>query len=386
VVNALKGSPWGAFTIIATMPIAIFHGTLPTILAARQSAGVLRARIRAGGRQYLGGQAVSQSATMAPWFTYSGVAIAAALIVYGFLASALPVWLLLAPRDYLSTFVKLGVVLMLGVGILLVRPELQMPALTRFVDGTGPIFAGKVFPFCFITVACGRNFRIPRADFLGNHAEAAGEGAGRPGNRLWIDAVGEFRGDHGAGCRLRASARRLFRGVNSPAGVVGRRRLRQRRPSPAGDSRDPPNRCARSRRTVGEQTLFYRTGGGRRWRWGWRTSSRLEEASRRLLAFWYHFAIMFEALFIPDHHGCRNTCWTVHAARSAGANLAQGGPHELAAGKCSGPARAVVAAWDFSCIRGCAIHWAASIRCGRCSESRISCWRRLLCASPPLCW
>ncbi|MGC4048569.1 MAG: carbon starvation CstA family protein [Paludibaculum sp.] len=93
--------------------------------------------------------------TFGPMFTLGGMALAIAVIVYGFLASALPVWLLLAPRDYLSTFVKLGVVLMLGVGILFVRPELHMPAFTRFVDGTGPIFAGKIFPFCFITIACG---------------------------------------------------------------------------------------------------------------------------------------------------------------------------------------------------------------------------------------
>src|SRR4029079_17910439 len=101
------------------------------------------------------GQSVAQSASLAPLFTFTGVTLTLLIIVYGFLASALPVWLLLAPRDYLSTFVKLGVVLMLGVGILFVRPELQLPAFTRFTDGTGPIFAGKIFPFCFITIACG---------------------------------------------------------------------------------------------------------------------------------------------------------------------------------------------------------------------------------------
>src|SRR5208282_6715309 len=102
-----------------------------------------------------GGQAVSESASWSPWFTFSGMAIASALIIYGFLASVLPVWLFLAPRDYLSTFVKLGVVLMLGLGIILVHPTLELPAFTRFTDGNGPIFAGKVFPFAFITIACG---------------------------------------------------------------------------------------------------------------------------------------------------------------------------------------------------------------------------------------
>src|SRR5215472_16447169 len=101
------------------------------------------------------GQAVSENASWAPVFTLSAMTLAIGIILYGFLASALPVWFLLAPRDYLSTFFKLGVVLMLGVGILFVRPELQLPAFTRFTDGTGPIFAGKIFPFCFITIACG---------------------------------------------------------------------------------------------------------------------------------------------------------------------------------------------------------------------------------------
>ena len=113
-------------------------------------------RLCAGdGRRSSLGSSVAASPTLAPLFTLSAMTLAIAIIVYGFLASALPVWLLLAPRDYLSTFVKLGVILMLAVGILFVRPELQLPAFTRFVDGTGPIFAGKIFPFCFITIACG---------------------------------------------------------------------------------------------------------------------------------------------------------------------------------------------------------------------------------------
>ena len=155
IVNALKASPWGTFTIAATVPIAIVMGLYlrywrPGKVLECSAVGfvLIVASI-------FGGQAVSESASWAPWFTFSGITIALALIVYGFMASALPVWLLLAPRDYLSTFVKLGVVLMLALGVLLVHPQLQLPPLTRFVDGTGPIFAGKIFPFCFITIACG---------------------------------------------------------------------------------------------------------------------------------------------------------------------------------------------------------------------------------------
>src|SRR5438045_2865863 len=155
VVNALKDSPWGAFTIAATMPIALFMGLY---LRFWRPGKVLECSVIGFALVMLsifGGQWVSRSETIAPIFRLSGMALAFCVIGYGFFASALPVWLLLAPRDYLSTFVKLGVVLMLGVGILFVRPELQMPAFTRFTDGTGPIFAGKIFPFCFITIACG---------------------------------------------------------------------------------------------------------------------------------------------------------------------------------------------------------------------------------------
>src|SRR6266446_6104199 len=155
VVNALRGSPWGTFTIAATMPIALFMGLY---LRYWRPGKVLECSVIGFVLVLLsifGGQWVSHSESLAPFFRLSAVTLAFCVIIYGFLASALPVWLLLAPRDYLSTFVKLGVVLMLGIGILVVRPELQMPAFTRFTDGDGPIFAGKIFPFCFITIACG---------------------------------------------------------------------------------------------------------------------------------------------------------------------------------------------------------------------------------------
>src|SRR5215469_7520633 len=155
VVNALRDSPWGTFTIAATMPIALFMGLYLRYLRPGK---VLECSILGFVlvmASIFGGRAVGESATWAPTFTLGAMALAIAVIIYGYLASVLPVWLFLAPRDYLSTFVKLGVVLMLGVGILFARPELQLPPFTRFVDGTGPIFSGKIFPFCFITIACG---------------------------------------------------------------------------------------------------------------------------------------------------------------------------------------------------------------------------------------
>ena len=154
VVNALAGSPWGVFTIGATMPVALFMGLYLRYWRPGKVLECSAVGFALVVGAVFGGQWISQS-TYAPAFTMTAMGVAIAIIIYGFFASALPVWLLLAPRDYLSTFVKLGVIGMLAIGILAIRPELQMPAFTRFVDGTGPVFAGKIFPFCFITIACG---------------------------------------------------------------------------------------------------------------------------------------------------------------------------------------------------------------------------------------
>ena len=155
VVNALKGSPWGTFTIAMTIPIALFMGLYlryarPGKVLECSALGFVLVLV-----SIYAGKAVAAAPAWAAWFTWGGVALAIAIIVYGFLASVLPVWLLLAPRDYLSTFVKLGVVFALAIGILFTHPRLALPPLTQFTNGTGPIFAGKVFPFCFITIACG---------------------------------------------------------------------------------------------------------------------------------------------------------------------------------------------------------------------------------------
>src|SRR5438876_562499 len=155
VVNALKASPWGIVTIGLTIPIAMLMGAYmrwirPHRVLEASAIGIVLLMLA-----LFAGQWVAQNPTLAPTFTLSGPTLALLIMGYGFAASVLPVWLLLAPRDYLSAFVKIGVVVSLAVGILLVLPPLQMPALTRFTDGTGPVFAGKVFPFAFITIACG---------------------------------------------------------------------------------------------------------------------------------------------------------------------------------------------------------------------------------------
>jgi carbon starvation protein len=297
VVNALKGSPWGAFTIAATIPIAVFMGLYlrywrPARVLECSAIGCILVMA-----SIFAGRSVAQSAALAPLFTLSAMALAITIIVYGFLASALPVWLLLAPRGYLSTFVKLGVILMLGVGILFVRPELQLPAFTRFVDGTGPIFAGKIFPFCFITIACGAMSGFHALVASGTTPKMiAKEGHARPigyGSMLLESFVAIMAMI--AACVLQPG---VYFAVNSPPATVGA--------TPAAavatiSSWGFPVTVAdmtNLARDVGEQTLFYRTGGAPSLALGMARIFATSGGGRAVIGFWYHFAIMFEALFI----------------------------------------------------------------------------------------
>lgn len=298
VVNALKDSPWGTFTIAATMPIAVFMGLYlrywrPGKVLECSVIGFVLVML-----SIFAGQWVSNSPALAPIFTMSGVALAIAIILYGFLASALPVWLLLAPRDYLSTFVKLGVVILLAIGILFVRPDLQLPPLTRFVDGTGPIFAGKIFPFCFITIACGAisgfhalisSGTTPKMIAREWHAWPVGYGSMALESFVAIMALI-------AACALQPG---VFFAVNSPAGAVGAT------PDAAvatisswGYPVTAPEMEALAA-DVGERSLFYRTGGAPSLALGMANIfASSTGGGRAILGFWYHFAIMFEALFI----------------------------------------------------------------------------------------
>jgi carbon starvation protein len=297
VVNALKGSPWGTFTIAATMPIAVFMGIYLRYLRPGRVLEVSALGFVLVLASILAGQWVAGSPAWAPWFTYGGVALALALIAYGFLASALPVWLLLAPRDYLSTFVKLGVVLLLGAGILFVRPQLQMPALTQFVDGTGPIFAGKIFPFCFITIACGAisgfhslisSGTTPKMLAREWHAWPVGYGSMCLESFVAIMAMV-------AACALEPG---VFFAVNSPAGVVGDTAAAAARTISSWGFPVAADAMAALAKQVGEETLFYRTGGAPSLALGMAHIFSQSIGGRAILGFWYHFAIMFEALFI----------------------------------------------------------------------------------------
>ncbi len=297
VVNALKGSPWGTFTIAATMPIAVFMGLYlrywrPGKVLECSVIGFLMVLA-----SIFGGQAVAHDAFWAPIFTLTGITLAICVIVYGFLASALPVWLLLAPRDYLSTFVKLGVVLMLGVGILFVRPNLELPAFTRFVDGDGPIFAGKIFPFCFITIACGAisgfhalisSGTTPKLIAKEWHAWGVGYGAMLLESFVAIMAMI-------AACVLQPG---VFFAVNSPAGIVGATPEAAVAMITSWGFPVTVADMTQLAKDVGETTLFARTGGAPSLALGMAHIFASTGGGQAFLGFWYHFAIMFEALFI----------------------------------------------------------------------------------------
>src|SRR5215831_1559860 len=155
VVQALAGSPWGAFTVFCTVPIAFIMGIYGRFIRRGRVLEMSLIGFVLLMAALVYGRTVSETPELARYFHLSGPTLALMVIGYGFVASVLPVWLLLAPRDYLSTFMKIGVMTLLAIGIVIVRPDLQMPAVTRFIDGSGPVWAGSLFPFLFITIACG---------------------------------------------------------------------------------------------------------------------------------------------------------------------------------------------------------------------------------------
>jgi carbon starvation protein len=297
VVNALKSSPWGTFTIAMTIPIALLMGVYlrrirPGKVLETSALGFVLVLLA-----IWGGQWVSQNPSAARVFTLTATSLAIWIIVYGFAASAVPVWLLLAPRDYLSTFVKLGTIAMLAVGIIGLRPTLHMPALTRFVDGTGPVFAGKIFPFAFITIACGAisgfhslisSGTTPKLIARETETRMVGYGAMLAESMVAIMATI-------AACVLQPG---VYFAINSPAGIVGQ--LPQAAASTISSWGFPVTAVEMHSlaQAVGEQTLFNRTGGAPAFAVGMAHIFSTSLGGQALMAIWYHFAIMFEALFI----------------------------------------------------------------------------------------
>jgi carbon starvation protein len=297
VVNALKASPWGVFTLAMTIPIALLMGIYMRFVRPGRVLEATAIGVALIVFAVVAGQWVNDSPAWSRVFTLSGPALALAIIVYGFAASALPVWLLLAPRDYLSAFIKVGAVAALAGGILLVRPALHMPALTRFVDGNGPVFAGKIFPFCFITIACGAvsgfhslisSGTTPKMILREPHARLVGYGSMLMESFVAVMAMV-------AACALDPG---VYFAINSPAGIVGQTAEAAATTIRSwGFALDPQTMIALAQR-VGERTLLDRTGGAPSLAVGMAQIFSGTIGGERLLSIWYHFAIMFEALFI----------------------------------------------------------------------------------------
>ncbi|HUC53849.1 MAG TPA: carbon starvation CstA family protein [Candidatus Cybelea sp.] len=297
VVNALKSSPWATFTLAMTIPIALLLGLYLRFLRPGR---VLEASVMGVALVLfvvVAGQWVADSPSWSRVFTLSGVALAFAIIAYGFAASALPVWLLLAPRDYLSAFIKAGAIFSLAAGILMVRPQVLMPPLTRFVDGTGPVFAGKIFPFCFITIACGAisgfhslisSGTTPKMILRESHARFIGYGAMLLESFVGVMAMV-------AACAMPPG---VYFAINSPPSIVGSTADAAAETISGWGYPLQAQTMTDLAHKVGEITLWNRAGGAPSLAVGMAQIFSSTIGGERLLSIWYHFAIMFEALFI----------------------------------------------------------------------------------------
>jgi len=297
VVNALKSSPWATFTLAMTIPIALLLGLY---LRFVRPGRVLEASVMGVALVLfvvVAGQWVADSPSWARVFTLSGVALAFAIIAYGFAASALPVWLLLAPRDYLSAFIKAGAIFSLAAGIVIVRPQVLMPPLTRFIDGTGPVFAGKIFPFCFITIACGAisgfhslisSGTTPKMILRESHARFIGYGAMLLESFVGVMAMV-------AACAMPPG---VYFAINSPPSVVGSAGEAAASTISGWGYPLQAQTMTNLAHQVGEITLWNRAGGAPSLAVGMAQIFSSTIGGERLLSIWYHFAIMFEALFI----------------------------------------------------------------------------------------
>jgi len=294
VVRALAESPWGLFTIVLTMPLALAMG-----VGMRGAGGTRTAWVTVLGVLALigcvwAGKWASEMPALARMFTWDAKTLAWSIMGYGLAASVLPVWLLLAPRDYLSSFLKIGTVAALGVVVAILSPQLQMPALTRFIDGTGPVFAGPVFPFCFITIACGAvsgfhclvsSGTTPK--LLASEADIRVIGYGAMITEMCVGVLALV-----AACAMPPGEYFAINLRGEPAAVVQQ--------ITALGFPVTEEQMAELARSVGERSMIGRTGGAPTFAVGMAQifTQSLGQAGGATMALWYHFAIMFEALFI----------------------------------------------------------------------------------------
>ncbi|MGY6274190.1 carbon starvation CstA family protein [Methylomonas sp. MgM2] len=296
VVNAMKHSPWATSTVAATIPIAVLMGVYLNNLRPGRVAEATLIGVSLLIFAVIGGGWIDENQAVRGWFDYDAPQLAVMVILYGFAAAVLPVWLLLAPRDYLSTFMKLGTIAALAIAIVVLRPELKMPALTQFIDGSGPIFGGKLFPFVFITIACGAisgfhalisSGTTPK--LLANETDARFIGYGAMMMESFVAIMAMI-----AASVLEPG---VFFAINSPAGIVGKEAVDAVAKISAWGFPVSVEQMQELAATMGESTLFARTGGAPSLAVGM-ASLFAQVFGANLLAAWYHFAIMFEALFI----------------------------------------------------------------------------------------
>ena len=297
VVKALAGSPWGTFTVMATIPIALLMGVYSRYLRPGRIAEMsvigfvlLMASIVYGGD-------IAASPVWGPFFTFDGKQLTWMLVGYGFVASVLPVWLLLAPRDYLSTFLKIGTILGLAVGIAIVAPDLQMPAFTRFIDGSGPVWSGSLFPFLFITIACGAVSGFHALISSGTTPKMLDNEK----NARLIGYGGMLMESFVAMMALVAASvidPGVYFAMNSPAAIIGTTPEQAAQVISGWGFVVTPEMLTQTAKDVGENTIISRAGGAPTLAVGMAHILSSFIGGKTMMAFWYHFAILFEALFI----------------------------------------------------------------------------------------
>lgn len=297
VVKALTHSPWGTFTVAATVPIALFMGVYLRYIRPGRIGEISIIGFVALMAAIVFGQDVAESATWAPYFDFDGVGLTWVLIGYGFVAAVLPVWLLLAPRDYLSTFLKIGTIVGLAIGILFVAPQLKMPALTQFVDGSGPVWSGNLFPFLFITIACGAvsgfhalisSGTTPK--LIENETQARYIGYGGMLMESFVAIMALV-----AACVIEPG---IYYAMNSPAAVIGTSPEQVAQVVSSWGFVITPADLVQTAKDVGENTIISRAGGAPTLAVGMAHILHQALGGPAMMAFWYHFAILFEALFI----------------------------------------------------------------------------------------